>query len=100
MLILFVLRGCPYCNAAIELVKKHKITNKLVYVNDMQKDFYKQKHKMQTFPQIFYRTSENSKSQTLIGGYDDLEQLVASIKCIKNSGLSHSAIKNLIDNVK
>jgi glutaredoxin len=99
MLQLFVLKGCPYCADSIDLVKKNKMTYKLVWVNDNQKDFYKKQNKMNTFPQILYKTSESSKSGTIIGGSTDLEQLVHSIKTIKTTNLSSAAIKNLMDDI-
>lgn len=99
MLHLYVIKGCPYCKAAIDLVKKHKIEHKLTWVADDQKDYYKKAHRMQTFPQVFYKVSENSRTATMIGGCSDLEQLVFSLKSIKETGLSHSAIKNLMEEI-
>lgn len=97
---LFVIKGCPYCKAAIDLVKKHKISHKLTWVADDQKDYYKEAHKMHTFPQVFYKTTENSRSANLIGGSSDLEQLVHSLNFIKETGLPQNAIKNLMNDIK
>ena len=99
MLHLFVIKGCPYCKSAIDLVKKHKISHQLTWVNDEQKDFYKKSHGMQTFPQVFHKASATSRSVTLVGGSTDLEQLVHSLKTIKDSKLSSTAVKNLMDDI-
>lgn len=90
---LFVIKGCPYCQHAIELAKQHKITHKLHWVKPENKDTYKNKHNMNTFPQILYG------SKTMIGGSDDFEQLIDSLSYLKNN-FTNTTISNMIKNIK
>ena len=66
---MYVIEGCPWCNAARSLVKKHSIRHKLIIVEPKDKTTIKKQNNMKTFPQIFL--NENS-SRTKIGGYQDL----------------------------
>lgn len=74
-LILYVLEGCPYCNAALEAVQQNGIDYHKVIVPLHRKQHYKQQHGMQTFPQIFM---EKGKQTWKIGGHDDLMAWLAT----------------------
>ena len=66
---MYAIEGCPFCNAARALVKKHEIPTKLVIVQPSDKAQTKKKNGMNTFPQIFlHKNGQRSK----IGGYTDL----------------------------
>lgn len=66
---MYAIEGCPFCNAARELVKKHKIPTDLKIIPPHQKTQVKAKNGMTTFPQIFlHKNGRRSK----IGGYQDL----------------------------
>lgn len=60
----YVIRNCPYCKGALELARKKKLEMEVKYVKKSEKDIYKEKHGMQTFPQIFH-------GKRRIGGYSD-----------------------------
>jgi len=66
---MYVIEGCPFCNAARELVKKHKIPTDLKIVAPRDKAATKKSNGMNTFPQIFLH--KDGRKST-IGGYQDL----------------------------
>lgn len=66
---MYAIEGCPFCNAARELVKKHKIPTQLKIVAPKDKERTKAHNGMNTFPQIFLH---NKGRKTKIGGYQDL----------------------------
>jgi glutaredoxin 3 len=87
MIKLYVLEGCPYCNKALDILKKNKIKHKKIVVENTEeaKKYYKKKNKMDTFPQIFLDISETNSIK--IGGCSDLENLMDLLGNIKNSGI-------------
>lgn len=64
----YVIRSCPYCRKALDLARKNKLEMTVKYVKKLEKEMYKKRHKMQTFPQIFYHDRK-------IGGYDSLSKM-------------------------
>lgn len=100
MFVILMTKKCPYGNLARSLLEQHSIKYESFLVSDSQKDYCKQKNNMDTFPQILYGTSNNQRSQVLIGGYDELKKLIDGIICFKKIGLSQYAIQYLIDNIK
>ena len=83
MFILYLKPGCPFCAESVNLINKYKIKNKFYEINDPNKrEQLKKKHKMETFPQIFYI---KNKKQHKIGGNNELkQQIIFSKKIIKN----------------
>ena len=69
---LIVLKECPFCIAAQELLKNRNIKYKIIIVNQNNKDKYKN-DEIQTFPQI-YLIKKNSNGKLLLGGYTDLKR--------------------------
>jgi glutaredoxin-related protein len=68
-----VLEGCPYSNAAIELLNNHKnIKSKIITVNQSNKEDYKTID-ISTFPQIYLKRNDKNGS-LLLGGYDKLKE--------------------------
>jgi len=68
-----VLEGCPYSNAALELLNEHKnIKTQIIKVNQTNKDNYKTTE-IGTFPQIYLKRN-NKNGSLLLGGYDKLEK--------------------------
>ena len=49
----YAIDGCPYCDAAKNLIMKHKVPTKLFRVMPQDKPKYKALHGMNTFPHIF-----------------------------------------------
>ena len=68
----YSLEGCPYSMNAESLLNNNSIEFDLIKVTYDEKDYYKQKNKMNMFPQVFLETP---KETVKIGGYDDLNNL-------------------------
>lgn len=66
-IVIYSLVGCPFSRAAEDLVKSKINPNnyKIIKVQQSEKDYYKDKHSYQTFPQVFV-------DDVLIGGYSEL----------------------------
>jgi glutaredoxin 3 len=88
MIKLYVLEGCPYCNKALDILKKNKIKHKKIVVENSEeaKNYYKKKNKMNTFPQIFLDFNESNSMK--IGGCSDLENLMDLLSNIKSLGIN------------
>lgn len=89
-IILYVLKGCPYCNNALMLLKENNIKHKAIVVEDKDKEKYKKINKMNTFPQIFINV--NGDNYFKIGGNDDLVETMEIVKTIINSNVSLDAV--------
>lgn len=63
-MIVYTIPNCSFCKKAIMALNYHHINYKIIRVKKSEKEYYKKRNKMETFPQIF-----NGKK---IGGYDDL----------------------------
>jgi glutaredoxin len=96
---LFVIEGCPYCKAAIDLVKKNKVQHQLTWVEHNKKDFYKKRHNMSTFPQVFYKSSKTSKTMSLIGGCSDFENLMNSLSIVKEYNLPNITVSKILSDM-
>jgi glutaredoxin len=77
MLIVYSLIGCPYSEAAEQLIQEYNIKHKLIKVSRNEKEEIKKMNNMQTFPQIFL-------DKTLIGGYDNLQMIIQLYNNIKH----------------
>ena len=69
--ILFILKGCPYCEGAMQLIDINNKTYKAYYPNkqiliECIKNKYNYDTTHTTFPFIFY-------NQQFVGGFDDLK---------------------------
>jgi glutaredoxin len=89
-IVLYVLKGCPYCNNALMLLKENNIKHKAIVVEDKDKEKYKKLNKMNTFPQIFINV--NGDNYFKIGGNDDLVETMEIVKTIMNSNVSLDAV--------
>ena len=88
-IVLYVLKGCPYCNNALMLLKDN-IKYKAILVEDKDKEKYKKINKMNTFPQIFINVDGNNYFK--LGGNDDLVETMQIVKTIINSNVSLDAV--------
>lgn len=61
MFILYGLDYCPYCIKSVQLLDMHNIPHKMTWIDLEEKDKYKKKHKMSTFPQIFYKATPKAR---------------------------------------
>lgn len=77
MINLYTLPYCGYSQAALKMMKELNLQHRNIVVKENEKEKYKKKHKMNTFPQIFIVTK---KKNIKIGGYDDLQEIVNRVK--------------------
>jgi glutaredoxin len=89
-IVLYVLKGCPYCNNALILLKENNIKHKAIVVEDKDKEKYKKLNKMDTFPQIFINVNANNYFK--IGGFNDLVETMQIVKTIMDSSVSLDAV--------
>ena len=89
-IVLYVLKGCPYCNNALILLKENNIKHKAIVVEEKDKEKYKKLNKMNTFPQIFINV--NGDNYFKIGGNDDLVETMEIVKTIMNSNVSLDSV--------
>lgn len=87
----FCLENCYFSENAKLLLNNNNIEFNLVNVKSEGKDFYKQINKMNTFPQIFLETENESLK---IGGYDDFNKLINIINDNKNFDNIYHKFKN------
>lgn len=67
------LEGCPYSNAAENLLSSNNINFKLTKVKYNEREMHKNEE-ISTFPQIYLK-KKNSKGKLLIGGFDNINNL-------------------------
>ena len=79
MLELYCLKNCYYCDNSLRLCKVYNIPHKVIFIEQNNKEKYKKKHKMDTFPQIFLMTKQN---KYLIGGNEHFEYLISIMDMI------------------
>lgn len=99
MFILYGLEYCPYCIKSVQLLSMHNIPHKMNWIEESDKDKYKKKHKMSTFPQIFYKISPKNKKMVKIGGFDDIERMFLVAKAIKQNSFDIRAINFITKNM-
>lgn len=99
MFVLYGLDYCPYCIKSIQLLKMHNIPHKMTWIKESDKDKYKKKHKMSTFPQVFYKTTPKSRKMVKVGGFDDLEKMFLVAKAVNQNSLDLRAINFLSKNM-
>lgn len=89
-IILYILKGCPYCDNALMLLKQNNIKYKAILVEGKDIEKYKKINKMNTYPQIFINIDANNYFK--IGGNDDLVETMEIVKTIMNSNVSLDAV--------
>ena len=76
-----LLDGCPYSNAANDLLKNNNIQCDILKVSQDEKYKYKTEHHT-TFPQIYLK-KYGTQGSLLLGGYDDLNEFINTFKSRK-----------------
>jgi hypothetical protein len=71
-----LLKDCGYSNAAHKLLQSHNIPITTTWVDDSNKNIYKT-DQIDTFPQIYLK-KYNSKGTLLLGGYNDLSNVIST----------------------
>lgn len=92
MFVLYLIRGCPFCKKALKLVKEYDLNVSIHWVSQADKDLYKEKNGMKTFPQIFHKYNDDI---TLIGGYSEFYGVVTSIKKLRSYKLTSRTLDRL-----
>ena len=92
MIVLYVLKECPYCQNALAVLAENKIKHKAIIVKNTEEEkaFYKKQNGMTTFPQIFMKISGDNFMK--IGGSADLMEIVEISQRIKDSSVSLDSI--------
>lgn len=88
MITVYTIQHCPFCHRAIQLLKQKKLKYKNIVVDTKDKEKYKKKNKMTTFPQIFYRKKK-------IGGFDNLNSIIDICEALNNNDIDPLIIKNI-----
>ena len=99
MFIIYGLDYCPYCIKSVQLLNMHNIPHQITWIKDIEKNTYKKKHKMSTFPQIFYKLSPKNKKMVKIGGFDDLEKIFLVAKVVNQQSLDIRALNFISKNI-
>ena len=88
---IYSLIGCYFSSKAEYMVTDLKLKNKIkiIKVKCEEKDKYKKKNNMDTFPQIFV---VNGKKRFKIGGSTDLENCLRIIDEIKNNNIDINSL--------
>jgi len=66
------LEGCPYSQAAEDLVKSNNIKSEIIRITQNEKEKFKTKE-INTFPQIYLK-KKYSSGEVLIGGYSKIKE--------------------------
>lgn len=93
MLKVYALEGCPYCEDAIALLNGLKVKYKRVLVTQKNKDKIKKDLNVDTFPQLVLGVVKGvGKGYVKLGGYDDLEKIVAVCQLLTKAGIDSRGI--------
>lgn len=90
---MYVLKGCPYCESALNLSTKLKLDKNVIVVKPEEKEAIKERNGMNTFPQIFYQGKSSRVYK--IGGNDDFHKMVDMIQHVNNNGYPNTMIQQL-----
>jgi hypothetical protein len=89
----YIIKQCPYSDHVVNELKKNLIKSKIIIAKTQkEKNKYCKKHKMQTFPQIFYKI--NNKKY-LVGGCSEFTEFVELCKYINTTSFDIKIINNL-----
>jgi len=91
ILLIYSLIGCPYSKKALNILKDSKLKYNVIHVKNKDKDEFKIKLKINTFPQIYIQKDvvyNKSIKNILIGGCDELEKYVYVLKFINENDLN------------
>ena len=89
----YAIKNCPYSDHAIKILKGLKIKHKITIAkNEKEKQKYRKKHNMNTFPQVFYKIG--NKKYT-VGGCSEFVEFVELCKYINTTPFDIKIINNL-----
>ena len=87
-----VLEGCPYCEKLKTLLATYKISTEYIETTYENKDKFKKKYNIETFPQVYLIKNKDDKG-IVLGGYTDVNELLDQIKTN-----NYDKIKEYIEN--
>jgi glutaredoxin len=77
--VIYALEDCPYSIRAADFISKHPVLKADVHwAKQAEKEQYKRRNKMNTFPQVFfkYKPSHGKRDRmVMVGGYSELMDL-------------------------
>tara|TARA_B100000780_G_scaffold276484_2_gene245136 strand:+ start:5077 stop:5385 length:309 start_codon:yes stop_codon:yes gene_type:complete len=89
----YIIKPCPYCSHVVKELVRLKIKNKVIIVKTLkEKEKLCKKHKMNTFPQVFYKIG-NKKYQ--VGGCSQFVEFVELCKYINATQFDIKTIAHL-----
>jgi len=91
----YALKGCPYSEEAVELLKSHPhLKNSVKWVErGSEAENLKRKHNHATFPQVFFDFKANKTDRrVMIGGCDKLKELLTVCDNLKHSNIPLSSV--------
>lgn len=118
---LYTIKGCPFCENAIELLESYDLSYVKYEIKDSDKITFKKINNVCTFPQIFYEkdadiniNKKNKKTalkgkkkikkslkietnMVLIGGFADLQSFVNIVNIIRQNNMSEEGIMIIPD---
>lgn len=100
MFAIYALQYCPYSERAVRIAQQLKLKAKVMWITQEEKQKYKKLNNMNTFPQIFYYATQNTKTPTKIGGCDDFERLIRTCQQVNSVGVQNKAICDICNQLK
>ena len=121
---LYTIKGCPFCENAIELLESYDLSYVKYEIKDSDKIAFKKINNVNSFPQIFYEkdadiniNKKNKKTalkgkkkikkslkietnMVLIGGFSDLQSFVNIVNIIRQNNMSEEGIMIIPDVIK
>ncbi len=118
---LYTIKGCMYCENAIELLDSYDIPYIKYIIKDKDKATFKKINDVCTFPQVFYEKGEIKKNNVkrgggskkivkrslkietnmvLIGGFSELQSFITIVNIIRQNNMSEDGIMIIPDVIK
>uniref|UniRef100_A0A6C0J7R6 Glutaredoxin domain-containing protein n=1 Tax=viral metagenome TaxID=1070528 RepID=A0A6C0J7R6_9ZZZZ len=97
MFYVYSLKHCPYSISAVDVLERSGLRYKNIMVAQKDKSKYCKKHKMNTFPQIFYK---KDKKMYKIGGCSDLLELFKLCKYLNTLPFKNELVFSLAKTFK
>ena len=121
---LYTIKGCPFCENAIELLESYDLSYVKYEIKDSDKITFKKINNVCTFQEIFYEkdadiniNKKNKKTalkgkkkikkslkietnMVLIGGFADLQSFVNIVNIIRQNNMSEEGIMIIPDVIK
>ena len=113
---LYTIKGCMFCENAIELLDSYDIPYIKYIIKDKDKATFKKINDVCTFPQVFYEKGDikrgggNKKivkrslkietNMVLIGGFSELQSFINIVNIIRQNNMSEDGIMIIPDVIK